>query len=76
MAQKLHRSRSDRMIAGVLGGISDSINVDSSIVRLVFVFFTVITGIFPGVIIYVAAALIVPSGKKPAIQPPPPAEGE
>lgn len=35
--KRLYRSRSDKMIAGVCGGLADYLGVDSTIVRLVFV---------------------------------------
>lgn len=35
--KKLHRSNSDKMIAGVCGGLADYLDVDTTIVRLVFV---------------------------------------
>lgn len=36
MKKKLYRSRTDRMIAGVLGGLAEYLNVDSTWVRLIF----------------------------------------
>jgi phage shock protein C len=35
--KRLYRSRSDKMIAGVCGGLADYLGIDSTIVRLVFV---------------------------------------
>lgn len=57
--KRLYKSRIDRKLAGVLGGIAAYLNIDSTIVRLLFVillFFTVGTSTF----IYIAAALIMP----------------
>jgi len=62
--RKLYRSRTDKMIAGVLGGLGDYFGVDSTILRLVWVLLTVFTGFFPGIIIYIVASVIVPP--KPA----------
>jgi len=60
-AKKLKRSTKDRMISGVIGGFSEYFNVDSVLLRVVFVFFLLATGLFPGVIAYLIAILMVPS---------------
>ncbi|BCS85544.1 MULTISPECIES: PspC domain-containing protein [Prevotellaceae] len=56
--RKIYRS-SDRVIAGVCGGIAEFFDLDPTLVRLVYAFFTVTT-IFSGVILYIIAWLIVP----------------
>jgi phage shock protein C len=63
MAQQLTRS-SDRIVAGVAGGIAKYLNVDASIVRIVTFLVVAFTGIGP--ILYVLGWLILPeehSGK-------------
>lgn len=62
MAQrrKLYRSRADKMIAGVMGGWAEYLNVDSSFVRIGYAVLTLLTGIFPGFILYVLMAIIIP----------------
>ena len=56
---RLLRSRSERLLAGVCGGLSEHFRIDVSIVRIIWVLLTVWSaGI--GLIIYVALALIVP----------------
>jgi len=42
--KQLFRSKDDRMIAGVCGGIGDYLDIDPTIIRLIFVFGSVITG--------------------------------
>ncbi|MGZ4358623.1 MAG: PspC domain-containing protein [Gaiellaceae bacterium] len=56
--RKLRRSRSDRMIAGVCGGIGGYLGVDPPVIRLAFVGLTLLGG--AGVVVYVAAIFIVP----------------
>ncbi len=56
--RKLRRSRSDRMIAGVCGGIGDYLGIDPPVVRLGFVALTLLAG--AGVVVYVAAIFVVP----------------
>lgn len=58
--KKLYLSK-DRKIAGVCGGIGDFIDIDPSVVRLAWILMTVVTGIVPGVIAYILAAVIIPA---------------
>lgn len=56
----LHLSEKDRKIAGVCGGIAESLNVDSVFIRFIWIFATFISaGI--GIILYLVLALILPS---------------
>ncbi|MBR9676198.1 PspC domain-containing protein [Candidatus Woesearchaeota archaeon] len=58
--KRLLRSSTDRMIAGVCAGIGDYSGTDPTIIRLIWVLLTFITGIVPGVIVYFAAWIIIP----------------
>jgi phage shock protein C len=42
--RKLYRSRNDRMLAGVAGGIAEYSNIDPTLVRVLFVLLAVVTG--------------------------------
>lgn len=57
MAKKLYRSRDDRMIAGVCGGLAEYFNVDSSLVRLAVLFIFLFQGV--GLIAYIIAWLVM-----------------
>jgi phage shock protein C len=58
---RLTRSRADRKIAGVCGGIATYLDVDSTVVRLVWAVLTIIPGaIVFGVVAYVLAWIIIP----------------
>ena len=56
--KRLFRSTQDRMFAGVCGGIAEYLDVDPTLVRLVFVALAFMGG--PGPIIYIVLMLIVP----------------
>jgi phage shock protein C len=58
MQNKLFRSRSDRMIAGVCGGLGQYLGVDSTIVRIIAVILALSPG--PGLLIYILLAVIMP----------------
>lgn len=56
----LRRSRRDRQLAGVCGGIAAYFAIDSLVVRMAWVVLTVITGGVLGAALYVATLLLVP----------------
>jgi phage shock protein C len=55
---RLYRSRSDRMVAGVCGGLAKYFNVDPTLVRLVFVVLALAGG--PGLLLYLVMWIITP----------------
>lgn len=55
---KLYRSSENRFLGGVCGGIADYFDIDVTLVRLAWVFFTLIGG--AGIIAYILALIIVP----------------
>jgi len=57
MSKKLYRSRDDRMIAGVCGGLADYFNVDSSLIRIAVLFVFLFQGV--GLIAYIIAWLVM-----------------
>lgn len=56
--KKLYRSRNNRMISGVCGGFAEYINLDPTIIRLLWVLFCFAGG--TGVLAYIIAAIIIP----------------
>lgn len=58
--KKLYRSRIDRMIGGVCGGLGKYFSVDATLIRLIAVLLMVLTGVIPGVIAYLIMMVIVP----------------
>jgi phage shock protein C len=65
--KKLMRSRSDRKIAGVCAGMAHYLDLDVTLVRLVWVMVTILAGIFPGVVVYFLAWIVIP--EEPAAIP-------
>jgi len=56
--KKLYRLRLDRKLAGVCGGIAKYINVDATLIRLLWILFCIAGG--SGIIVYIVAALLIP----------------
>lgn len=58
--KRLYRSRRDRKIAGICGGLSEIVHMDSAIMRLIFIFLCFLTGIVPMLIAYIIGWIIIP----------------
>lgn len=58
--KKFLRSRAGRKVAGVCAGVAHYVDLDVTLVRLIWVLITLLGGIFPGVVVYVLAWIIVP----------------
>lgn len=58
MDKRLYKSRNDRKISGVCGGIAEYFNIDPTIVRAAWVLFSLAYG--SGVIVYIVLALVMP----------------
>ena len=58
--KKLTRSRQHKIIAGVLGGIAEYLEVDPTVVRVVYVVASVFSAFFPGFLAYIILAFLIP----------------
>ncbi len=58
MSKQLYRSRTNRKIAGVCGGLGEYMNLDPTVVRLIWVLLFFFAGV--GILAYLIAALIIP----------------
>ena len=56
----LHRSRRNRMIAGVCGGIAESLGWDVTMVRLLYVLVSIFSAAFPGLLVYLILWVVAP----------------
>lgn len=56
--KRLYRTRGDRVLAGVCGGLGDYFNIDPTIVRLLFILLALAGG--PGIIVYLVLWLVMP----------------
>jgi len=63
--KRLLRSRNDRIVAGVAGGVAAMFNVDPLLVRIAFLALALFNGF--GLIIYLVLWLLVPNEDSPAV---------
>ncbi|MCA0150607.1 PspC domain-containing protein [Rossellomorea vietnamensis] len=60
MKKRLARSRSDRKLAGVIGGLARYVGIDSTILRVIFIILLIPTGFFPLAVVYGLLAFVLP----------------
>ena len=60
MSQKKLVRSSNKVLGGVLGGIADYMDVDPTIVRVIYVALTIFSAAFPGVLLYIIMLLLIP----------------
>lgn len=58
--KKLYRSDTNKVFAGICGGLGEYFEVDPIIIRLFWMLIVVLSGVFPGIIAYILALFIVP----------------
>jgi phage shock protein C len=61
MSDRLYRSRRDRMLAGVAGGLAEMWGADPSLVRIVWALLVFLTGGL-ALVVYIVMAIVVPEG--------------
>lgn len=57
---KLYRSREDKWLAGVLGGLADYFTIDVTLLRLMFIALVVLLDVGALVVVYIVMAIVVP----------------
>lgn len=58
MEKKLYRSRTDKKVCGVCGGLAKYLNMDVSVIRLIAVLLILFAG--GGLLAYIICALVIP----------------
>ena len=59
---RLRRSRSNRMVAGVIAGLARYFGFDPTMARIIYVILSVVSVAFPGILVYVLLWVIMPEG--------------
>ena len=58
--RRLTRSNRNKMIAGVCGGLAEYLNMDPTVMRVLYVLVSVMSVAFPGVIAYIVLMFLMP----------------
>lgn len=56
----LRRSRTNRMIAGVVGGLAERFRIDPTLARVLYVVGSIMSAAFPGLLVYIILWVIIP----------------
>lgn len=56
----LRRSRTNRMIAGVVGGLAERFRIDPTLARVLYVVGSIMSVAFPGILVYVILWVVIP----------------
>ena len=65
---KLHRSRNNRILAGVMGGIAEYVGWSPFWVRVLFVIISSLSAAVPGILIYIVLWLVMPKANSNSYQ--------
>jgi len=63
--KRLERDQEQAVISGVLAGLAEYFDQDPVLFRIVAIGFLILTGIFPGLVVYLAAWIIMPRKQPP-----------
>lgn len=58
--KKLYRSQTNKIFFGIFGGLGEYMEIDPTVLRLVYTLISLITGFFPGIVFYLLALFIIP----------------
>ena len=64
--KKPTRPRTGRMLAGVCAGIANYVNMDPTVIRVIYALLSIFTA-FAGVIVYLILMLVIPEDKNPIV---------
>jgi phage shock protein C len=72
MRDRLYRSRDERVLFGVAGGVAEWLDVDPAVVRIVFALLVLTAGF--GLLLYLIMAIVIPEEPELLTAPPAPAD--
>lgn len=56
----LRRSRSNRLLAGVVAGLANYVGMDATLARVIYVIGSILSAAFPGVLVYLILWVLIP----------------
>ncbi len=61
--KKIYRSRENRIVFGICGGIGEYYNIDPAITRIIFIILLFVTGLLPLILAYLISYFIIPDNR-------------
>lgn len=59
--KRLYKSKDNKVISGVMGGLGEYFDIDPVVFRVAYTAFSFFTGVIPGVLAYILMAVVMPS---------------
>jgi phage shock protein PspC (stress-responsive transcriptional regulator) len=63
VSRPLRRSKTNRQVAGVIGGLAEYFRVDPTLLRVIYVVGSIVSAAFPGLLVYVLLWLLIPEAE-------------
>jgi phage shock protein C len=63
VSRPLRRSKTNRVIAGAVGGLAEYFGVDPTLLRVVYVVGSIVSAAFPGILVYILLWLLIPEAE-------------
>ena len=63
VSRRLRRSRTNRQIAGVVGGLAEYFGTDPTLLRVVYVIGSIVSAAFPGILVYALLWMLIPEAE-------------
>ncbi len=63
VSRPLRRSRTNRQIAGVIGGLAEHFRFDPTLLRVIYVVGSLVSAAFPGILVYILLWLLIPEAE-------------
>ena len=60
----LYRSRNNKIIAGVCGGLADWLGWNPTLVRVAYVLVSILSAAFPGILVYIILWFVMPKAPR------------
>lgn len=67
MKKRLEREQEKAVVAGVLAGLAEYFGQDPVLFRILAIVFLILTGVFPGLLFYLAAWIVMPKRREPRV---------
>ena len=64
VSRPLRRSRTNRVIAGVVGGLAEYFGVEPTLLRVVYIVGSIVSAAFPGILVYILLWLLIPEAQE------------
>jgi phage shock protein PspC (stress-responsive transcriptional regulator) len=56
----LRRSRSDRVVGGVIAGLANYFGIDVTLARVIYIVGSIVSAAFPGMLVYLILLILIP----------------